>query len=171
MSKLWIKQSRKKRKLDIIRLLNNTRSGKLYWQEFLSSPYLEQHSIKVINDTMADEPHGFTDGFIILNSHLMFNYEIISSECRFLDQYQIIDYRNVFASDVMPQMIIGAEFLYGFQYGIGLRLIVPEAYITKESIINVVEEFVKNDFKPFERIDRPFTTEERQQLKSRVVAF
>jgi len=95
----------------------------------------------------------------------------ILSECRFLDQYQIIDYRNVFASDVMPQMIIGAEFLYGFQYGIGLRLIVPEAYITKESIINVVEEFVKNDFKPFERIDRPFTTEERQQLKSRVVAF
>ena len=171
MSKLWIKQSRKKRKLDIIRLLNSIRSRKNYWQEFLSSPYLEQHSIKVINDTMPDEPHGFTDGFIILNSHLMFNYEIISSECRFLDQYQIIDYRNVFASDVMPQMIIGAEFLYGFQYGIGLRLIVPEAYITKQSVINIVEEFVKNDFKPFERIIRPFTTEERQQLKSRVVAF
>ena len=42
MSKLWIKQSRKKRKLDIIRLLNSIRSRKNYWQEFLSSPFFDK---------------------------------------------------------------------------------------------------------------------------------
>lgn len=167
-SNIWINKSRKQKKLDIIRLLNNTRTSKHYWQQFMTSPFLDSRGIKVVNDKLSNEPIGYTDGFIIVNSHSMFNYEIISSECTFLDNYTVMEYKHALDTQT-PTMVIGAEFLYDFQYGIGLRLIVPSVCVTQENIIEVIELFVKNNYKEFYQEIRKFTKDEIDSLKSRVI--
>lgn len=178
--KLWIKKSRTQRKRDVINLKNSINDTDRTWLHFICDDYTKMKGITVICDKdNPDDPSGFADGFIIVNSHVMFNFEVISSECYFLDDYRPDEYKHVLEAKI-PNKVLGFHVLRDFQYGIGLQLIVPDTRVTPENTLQAVKYFFDicpmniewhKDQVEFNKttIISPFSAEEIESLKSRVI--
>lgn len=178
--KIWINKSRKQRKRDVIDLKNSINDTERTWLHFISDEYTKMKGITVICDKdNPDDPPGFVDGFVIINSHMMFNFEVISSECYFLDDYKYDEVKHALNTKI-PNKVLGFNVLPNYQYGIGLQMIVPNTRVTREDILRAVKYFVdicpmklewhkdQIEFNKTEIIGS-FSTEEIESLRSRVV--